>query len=194
LQRRIILAATALAAALIVPTLASATDKQVGPGDRSVPEAWQNRDQGGNTSAQNQMAVGGPNSAPMGPAGGSTPTGTGVGQALGGQGPTQQLTGHVGGSTPTGQAGGDGTTAPIEAAITCGPAKGKTPKDGTSPTKGSKNDEGRERTSPDVPKGDDEAALEDELREQQEMLDRLTDLLNQMQQRNNDLTRGITGG
>lgn len=176
MQRRIILAATALAAALIVPTLASATDKQAGPGDRAVPEAWQNRDQGGNTSTQNRMAVGGgpgSNAATSGQIGGSMPTGQAVGST-----PT---------GTGTGQAGGP---EPTESAIACGPIKkSKAPKD----------DAAHEKKAPTLPKSDagdpaddDEASLEVELREQQELMDRLTDLLNQMQQRRNDVTRSVT--
>ncbi|HEX5782905.1 MAG TPA: hypothetical protein VFX80_13340 [Solirubrobacteraceae bacterium] len=184
MQRRIILAATALAAALIVPNLASATDKQAGPGDRAVPEAWQNRDQGGNTSTQNRMAVGGgPNSSTAGQIGGAPST---VGQ-IGGSTPTGQGVGSTPTGTGTGQAGGP---EPTESAIACGPIKkGKAPKD----------DAAHEKKTPTLPKSDagdpaddDEATLEAELREQQELMDRLTDLLNQMQQRHNDVTRSVT--
>jgi hypothetical protein len=77
----------------------------------------------------------------------------------------------------------------MESAITCAPAKSKTPKD---PAKTPKGEAHGDKTTSDVPKGDDEAALEAELREQQELLDQLTDLLNQMQQRNRDVTRSIT--
>jgi hypothetical protein len=169
LQRRIILAATALAAALVVPTVASATDKEVGPGDKPSPPGMENRAQG---------------------AGGSSTS-----QAVGGQGSNSAQVGQIGGapstvgSTPTGQAGGDGTTPAMESAITCAPAKSKTPKD---PAKTPKGEAHGDKTTSDVPKGDDEAALEAELREQQELLDQLTDLLNQMQQRNRDVTRSIT--
>jgi hypothetical protein len=190
LHPRTILAATALAAALVVPTVASATDKQAGPGDKDVPAAWQNRDQ---SSGSNSQAVGGQgsNSAAVGQIGGAPST---VGQiggstpaATGGHGSTEQA---VGGTTPTGQGGGDGT-APVESAIACAPVKGKAPKDDTNPSKSSKSDPHDKTPSSKVPK-DDDATLEDELRERQEMMKRLTDILNETQQRIDDVTRSIT--
>lgn len=204
MHRRIILAA--LAAALAVPAVASATDKQAGPGDRAVPEAWQNRDQtvGGSTS----QAVGGQgaNNATVGrignaanvgqTVGGSTPAATGVG----GSGLTQQAVGYVGGSTPA-ATGGDGTT-PMESAYSCGSAKDKVAKSDPVSTKFSKGDPTVDLKSSELPHdepqsskpGEDTEDLEDQLREQREMVDRLTQLLNEMHQRQQDVTRSITGG
>ena len=112
-----ILAATALAAALAVPAAASATDKTAGPGDKF---GWQSKDQIGGSPSQDQ-AVGqmGSRDAAVGQMGGSTQHA--VGQ-IGDSTPTQQAVGKIGGSTPA--AVGHGPTAPVESS--CGPANDKT--------------------------------------------------------------------
>lgn len=172
MQHRIILAAAALAAVLAVPAAAFATDKAVD--DKSATAALDKDPIGGSTS----QAVGGPNSreAAVGQIGGSTSTATGVGQA-----------------------GVPESTSPMQSAIVGSPycgeaaAKSKASKKDASSPKLPKHEAGDDVIPSKLPKGDDEG-LEDELREQQEQLDRLTDLLNQMQQTRDDVIRSITGG
>jgi hypothetical protein len=196
LQRRIILAATALAAALVVPTLASATDKVVGPGDRGITEAMQNRLQGGSNS-QNQMAVGGPGQ-------GSNGSNSQIQMAVGGHGhgSNDATVGQIGGtptgqvgSTPTGtgvgQAGGNGAT---ESPLACGSVKSKTPKHGPADEpKSSKLPKDDHTKSSKLPKGDADE-LEQEIGAQQELMDQLIDLLNQSHQRQKDVIRASAGG
>jgi hypothetical protein len=182
LQRRIILAATALAAALVVPTLASATDKVVGPGDRGITEAMQNRLQGG-SNPQNQMAVGGQeqgsNDATVGQIGG-TPTGQAVGQV---------------GSTPTGTGAGQAVgNGPKESPLACGSVKSKTPKHGPADDpKSSKLPKDDHTKSSKLPKGGADE-LEKEIGAQQKLMDQLIDLLNQSHQRQKDVIRASAGG
>ena len=178
MQRRMILAATALAAALAVPAAASATDKTAGPGDKF---GWQSKDQIGGSPSQDQ-AVGqmGSRDAAVGQMGGST----------------QHAVGQIGDSTPTQQAvgtdrrldaGGRGPRADGAGGIVLRAGERQTSKGLPDATSAKLSKDAGDKLSSQLP------TLEDKLRKQQDELDRLTDLLKQMQKTRDDVARAIAG-
>ena len=80
---------------------------------------------------------------------------------------------------------GHGPTAPVESS--CGPANDKTSNGLADATSAKLSKDAGDKLSSQLP------TLEDKLRKQQDELDRLTDLLKQMQKTRDDVARAIAG-